>query len=263
MTHLAAYKKATFTHLSIAKALRWVIALLTFSMLLPMQAQSSQPVQAVDVYNFAARYPAGSIQSIDAADRALADAGQARNVILAQFADNERVCYSKFFASSCLENAKELRRAGLAQLRPVEVEAGRFIRGARAIERDKELEAKRLREELEAPRRLIEQQDNERAAAKKLESQSTKQANSKTEAQEQESGKLAESESAKRLAKQKMKMQRANAERVAKEKKRADNIAAFDKKQEDAKARQAKIAAKHLEKDEKAKRLNESAPSTP
>src|SRR5689334_5462322 len=68
-------------------------------------------------------HPPGSIQSIDAADQALAEAGQERAAIEARFELDERACYPKFFVTLCVDDAKERRRVALAQVHAVEVEA--------------------------------------------------------------------------------------------------------------------------------------------
>jgi hypothetical protein len=240
------------------KAAAWLLALMCLS---PFSAAIGQTVStpkdnvpAANGAGFAVRYPAGSITSVEMANRALVDAEQTRKAILAQFSEDERICYPKFFASSCMEDAKERRRVALAQLRPVEVEAGRYKRNAQAVEHDKELEEKRLREELEAPRRLIEQQQHEQAAVKKAESHGKAE---KTEAELQAATDLANAASAKRIAKHDAKIQRETAERSADAKKRAENIANFEKKQSAAQARQADIAARKLAKEKKAQQKNQ------
>jgi len=103
--------------------------------------------------NLVKRYPAGSIQSIEVADQALEEVSRARAGTEALFAEDERACYSKFFATSCLQNAKERRRYALAQLRRIEVEAGGFKRHARVLARDRDLAEKQMKDELEAPQR--------------------------------------------------------------------------------------------------------------
>lgn len=103
--------------------------------------------------NLVKRYPAGSIQSIEMADQALEEVSRARADTEALFAEDERACYPKFFATSCLENAKERRRHVLAQLRRIEVEAGGFKRHARVLARDRDLAEKQMKDELEAPQR--------------------------------------------------------------------------------------------------------------
>lgn len=87
-------------------------------------------------------YPAGAIQSEEAADRALSDAKRARSQIEDRFVQEERCCQERFLANHCVDNAKERRRKSLAQVRPVETEANTFKRYARVTERDRALAEK-------------------------------------------------------------------------------------------------------------------------
>jgi colicin import membrane protein len=223
-------------------------------------AQNVQASDALDLTSFSARYRDGSINSGEMADRALADGEKIRAVISTEFADDERGCYGKFFASSCMADAKERRRAALAQLRPIEVEAGRFKRNASAFAHDSEMEEKRFRTETQAPRRLIEQQENERATAKKLESQAV---SIRSERQRQAASEWAAQQNAKRIEQHNLKLQGIKAKRVANAKKRADSIAGFGKKQREAKERQAKIASRKLERATKAAQRSIKAASKP
>lgn len=100
----------------------------------------------------AARYPAGSISSVEAAERALAEASAARAKIEAEYAEEKRRCYPAFFMTSCLDHAAERRRQAVAQVRPVEIEAETFRRRARVEERDKELAERNARAAEDAAR---------------------------------------------------------------------------------------------------------------
>jgi hypothetical protein len=82
-------------------------------------------------------YPSGIIRSDDAADAALRRTQEARAEIEKQFADKQRVCYSRFFVNSCLANAKEDHQLNLTQVKRVEIEANEFKRRARAEEHDR------------------------------------------------------------------------------------------------------------------------------
>jgi hypothetical protein len=77
--------------------------------------------------------------SVAEADRKLAEAARARAQAEAAYAATEHVCYTKFFVNSCLDEAREKRRAAVAGLRAIEVEAERFKRKADVDERDREL----------------------------------------------------------------------------------------------------------------------------
>ncbi len=90
----------------------------------------------------ARRYPTGTIVSVEAADEAIRQIKLERAAIDADHLQQEEACTPTFFTNSCLNKAKERRRAALATLRPVEIEANAFKRRARVEERDREIAAK-------------------------------------------------------------------------------------------------------------------------
>ena len=75
------------------------------------------------------------------ADARLAAVAVERASIEARFAEREAVCYNKFFVNSCLDEAKERRRAALVAQRNIEIEAERFKRRLKVEERDREIAA--------------------------------------------------------------------------------------------------------------------------
>jgi len=83
------------------------------------------------------RYPSGSIQTVERANQALEDVKRERDVVQESFLDNKDDCLQRFFVSSCLNKAKEVRRQAKKQLRTVEVEANAFLRKDKADERDR------------------------------------------------------------------------------------------------------------------------------
>jgi len=93
--------------------------------------------------------PPPPVTSVAQADQQLAAVARERAGIEARFAERERVCYDKFFVTSCLDEAKERRRSALAAQRAIEIQAERFKRQAVVDERDRKLaEAdKKYREE--------------------------------------------------------------------------------------------------------------------
>lgn len=97
------------------------------------------PAADNDVSDLLATYPAGSIQSPEAADTALSKAAKARSRIQERYKREQRECYDHFFANACMDDAKERRRIALGHLRPVEIEAKAFKRHARVQERDQAL----------------------------------------------------------------------------------------------------------------------------
>jgi colicin import membrane protein len=181
-----------------------------------------------------ARYPAGSISSVEIADRALTEAASENSAIEARFAADERGCYSLFFANACRENARERRRLALTQVRPVEVEANAFKRRTRVVERDKALAEKRVQDERDMPLRLQKQQKRDEAN-----SQDAKPVN--TDRNKADAGQ--------RTAQHEARLKRLQAEDAANAQKRADNIAAYERKVKEAEARQREVEAKKVEKE--------------
>jgi hypothetical protein len=89
--------------------------------------------------------------SVAEADRKLAEAARARSDAEAAYAATEQLCYTQFFVNHCLDAAREKRRAAVAGLRAIEVEAERYKRKADVDQRDRELaEADRKFKEEEA-----------------------------------------------------------------------------------------------------------------
>lgn len=77
--------------------------------------------------------------SLAEADARLEQVAQRRAAIEAGYSASEQVCYTKFFVNNCLDRAKENRRAELAAVRAVEIEAEHYKRKARVDERDRAL----------------------------------------------------------------------------------------------------------------------------
>lgn len=180
-----------------------------------------------------ARYPSGSIQSTDTANRALLDVERQRAMLEQKYAAEQHICYSKFLATSCLDAAKESRRLALARIRKVEVEANSFIRGARVVERDKHLAEKRATETSNPPN-----------PPKPVTEPPAKQA-----AQPAAEG-AANGEQ--RVIKHDAKLRRQQRAEQDDAQKRAEDVAAFDKKASDAAVRQRDVAAKKAEKERQA-----------
>ena len=114
------------THRSILLAL-----LLALSFTGAYAQDSSQPL--------AERYPSGSIDTTDKAKAALDDVAQARIDVDRVYANQRVACYDKFFATSCLNDVRETRRAAMLKIRKIEIEANAFLRKEKAAERDRAL----------------------------------------------------------------------------------------------------------------------------
>lgn len=102
----------------------------------------------------AQRFPAQSIKSVATADAALADVKRSRVDIEARHRAAEADCRPAFFMTRCLDATQEKKRAALALLRPVEIEADAFKRRNRVVDRDRALTEKNAKAEREA---LVEQ----------------------------------------------------------------------------------------------------------
>jgi len=158
----------------------------------------------------AVRYPSGSIQSEDTANRALVEIDQQRKLLDQKYGGEERECYAKFFA----------------QIRKVEVEANAFLRGNRVVQRDKKLAEKRANDAANPPKPLADlpvKQAMQSAADKEKENQQH----------------IADTEAKRTQRKQ---------DEINDAPKHAQSAVAYQKKVADAQARQRDVAAKKAEK---------------
>lgn len=221
----------------------------------PALAQQEKPAQqpvpgaaptpsaaARSVEDMRTRYPQGSLDSVEAAEQAQVDVDSARANLAAQFAVARNACYDRFFTNACINSAKEEQRAGLTVLRPIELEAGAFLRQARVDKRDKALEDLRIKSEAEAQERLKLQQENEKAAARKAEQRASRE----QQRQAEEAARAGAVDD--RVQRHEEKLQRLREEDARKEQERARNVAAFEEKQKEAAERQKKVAEKKAEK---------------
>ncbi|GAB3537368.1 hypothetical protein GCM10027343_00280 [Noviherbaspirillum agri] len=183
------------------------------------------------------RYPAGSIKMVEGADAALADVGRERDAVEARFSAEEQACHPKFFATSCVEQAKERRRQALAKLRKVELEANAFKRQDRAQERDKALAERQ--EQAEADRLERERALREKPAESKGVPQHEKRITERS----------APAIFPDRVAEHEAKMQRLQQEELAGEKRRAEKVADYEKKVKAAQERQRKVAERKAKKE--------------
>jgi colicin import membrane protein len=197
----------------------------------------------------AERFPAGSIQSADSAEQALTAVQAERRRIEQRYAEAEQACYPKFFAASCLDEARERRRAALARLRPVEVEANAFKRRARADERDKALAEKRAAEDADAADRARRQQQNEAEAAQKAAKEGLPPPRPAAERD--------------RVAEHQAREQRRAQQEAADAPKRAANVASYEKKVMEAQKRQQEVAAKKAQKEKEKAAKAAAAASKP
>jgi colicin import membrane protein len=97
-------------------------------------------------------YPAGSIMTNEKADAALATVDQFTASAEARYLDEQRVCYTKFFAQRCLDTAKDNHRVTIKAIRQVDIEANRYKRQARADESERSLNERNASREANKPK---------------------------------------------------------------------------------------------------------------
>lgn len=170
--------------------------------------------------------------SVEQADATLAQVARDRAAVHARYAQDEQVCYGKFFVNRCLDQAREKRRAALAELRAVEVEASHFKRQDSVDKRDAEL-AERARKDAE---------EQAARAAQPRPAKTPAAADDKPVAAPKAGPTLAE-----RQAEHDAREQRRQAEEAAGAAKRAANVAAYQRKQQESAERKAAIAKKKQE----------------
>ena len=91
-------------------------------------------------------------ETVEQADARLAQVKEERTVAESAFAAQEAVCYKKFFVNNCLDKAKEQRRARLAELRAIEIDANHFKRKFAVDERDRDLDQRARKDADDAAR---------------------------------------------------------------------------------------------------------------
>ncbi|RZI40560.1 hypothetical protein EGT07_23280 [Herbaspirillum sp. HC18] len=206
---------------------------------------SAQPASTAVSTNTATTYPAGSIQSIEAADAALAAVVKERKDIEARYAAEEKACHPKFLATSCIDQAQERRYQAMSQLRKVEVEANAFKRQARVTQRDKALSEHLSKEEAKQQEREKRQQPRESAdeePAENVPEPAAAPSRTKTRIFTD------------RTAQHEAKMKQLREEEAASAQERAENVAAYERKVQDAQLRQQKVAERKAEKEMKRKK---------
>lgn len=223
--------------------IRWLAAALA-AVCVAVAAQGGDELD-----RFALRYPAGSIKSVEQADQALAEAEKARAAIKARFVQQESACTPKFLVSPCVETAKEVQRNALASLRPVEVEAARFKRQAKAQEHDEALIERARQEKLSMPHHQQQQEDFEKNQARReADRLKAEQAAAASEAENE--AKIAAN--AKRQAEREARLARLRAKQAAEAPGRAAKVEAYHQKQEAIKVRQAEREKELAEREKKA-----------
>jgi hypothetical protein len=207
--------------------------------------------------DLARKYPAGTIASVEQADRMIIEVQAERKEVEAHFADAQYACYSKFFSSPCVDKAREARRLALKLIGPIEVEAKAYKRRDTVARRDKLLEEQQAKETSEAPARAEQEKINQQKAAKKAADVAARQA-----APEKAPGgrkpatprgdTAPKTNGRDRFAEHEALMEKARAQEAADAEKRAKNVADYERKQQESLERQRHVAEKKAEADKKA-----------
>ena len=176
--------------------------------------------------------PPPSVTSVAQADQQLAAVARERTAIEVRFAERERVCYDKFFVTSCLDEAKERHRSALAAQRAIEVQANRFKRQAAVDERDRKLaeadkhyreEEARMAAEPPRPEHVIEPAPPPRASTVPA-----------------------------RVAARDARLKAEQAKEAADAPKRAQNVRDYERRKAESEARQKDVARRKAEREAKA-----------
>lgn len=250
MTHTCCTDRAK----SMAPVSRHVLLIAAFLLTLQgtcasAQAQHTSAVTKETSSSVSERYPAGSIKSGAMADAALAEVSKERAAIEARFSTEEQACHPKFFATSCVEQAKERKRKALVNVRKVELEANSVKRHEKAQERDKavaerqaEAEADRLERE-----QVLQEKEATSAEAPKIEKRGGEHS--------------APAIFPDRVAEHEAKQKRLQQEEKANEAKRAENVADYERKVKASQERQRKIAEKKAKKEAKQRAKQTAQPA--
>ena len=87
----------------------------------------------------AERYPPGSITTAARAQLALDDIAGIRADVDRLYSNERLACFDRFFATSCVNDVREKKRAALTKIRTIEFEANALLRKEKAAERDRAL----------------------------------------------------------------------------------------------------------------------------
>lgn len=122
-------------------------------------------------------FPAGSIDSVDKADKVLEIVSIEKENVEARLFNDKLDCNKKFLVYQCYDRVLETKRVDLKELHALEVEAKRFKRSEDVRQRDLALDKRKADEIADAPKRAenvkaheervrrVEQREAERAAA--------------------------------------------------------------------------------------------------
>jgi colicin import membrane protein len=226
---------------------------LAFLISLPAFAQTSDtpaPTDATESFaRVIERYTSGTITSTEVADVALEDVKRQRAEVNARFAEDEAICYKKFFVTSCMDAAKDRRRAALKQLSAIEVEANAYNRRARVEQKDQALRERQAKQEAKAAERQDNQTPGKGSAAPASPQDIADLENRSRQMTDVPAAAPAKNYNTERAAQHKEELTQDRAKEIAEAKKREENIKAYERKQQRSLERQREIAARKEEKD--------------
>ena len=203
------------------------------------------------------RYPAGSIKSGEAAQKALDEAAQDRDAVGVRYIIDQRACYKKFLVASCLEEAKERKRVAESNIKKVEIEANTYQRQANVDERDQALAEQHKKDQEDAARRLQEQKQKEADSARKVQDSDAKRQQVQQRI-DQNQGQSPDY----RIQEHEAKMRQQQDEEAARAPERAANAAAREQRIKDAEAHRLDVQRKKAENErERAERKKREAQS--
>lgn len=162
--------------------------------------------------------------SVADADRKLAEAARTRVAAEAAYFASEQKCAKRFFVTTCMDAAKEQRRATLARVKAIEVEAGRYKREVAAVEHARQM--------AEDERKFHEEEARLAAQPPKV----------ATEAEPLPPARAAGTVD--RVAAHAQRMKQLDARERAGAAQRAANVSAYEARKKESEARQREIAAK-------------------
>jgi len=223
------------------------LALAAIAAFAPLPAAAQAPAPQAAAATTAPR-------DFDAERKAIADSRTWTNY---RFATAERACYSKFFVTSCIDEAKEEQRKELQILRARELEVGDAERAYKAAKRDRETALRQAEYEAGQPARSANEQASRAAFDKKQQDQALRDAqqgkDAPTRAANAQSYQQKQSDYNKRL-------QEAREKGAEEARQRQENVKDYEQKQADLVKRQQELDERRARAEEQ-KKQGASAPS--
>jgi hypothetical protein len=188
---------------------------------------------------------AGEGRDFEAERKAIRDSRAWTNY---RFAVAERACYSKFFVTDCIDDAKEIQRGELAVLRKRELEVGDAERAFRAESRDREQAIRRAEYEASQPTRTAEEQANREAFERKQQEQQLRDAQRQADAPRRAANAAAYDQ---KQADFDARMRQAQEQGAQQARQREENAREFEAKQREAEERRKALEERKAKAQEK------------